>query len=99
MSTKKNKYIGGDFSNYLAEELKNPRNKALFDEHGRQLEIAYQILQLRRKRQMSQATLAKKIGSTQSNVARMEGGNQNLSIKLLNKVALALEAKLSIQLS
>ena len=98
-TNKKNKYIGSDFSDYLAEELKNPHNKSLFDEHGRQLEIAYQILQLRKKRQMSQAALAEKIGSTQSNVARMEGGNQNFSIKLLNKVALALKAKLSIQLS
>lgn len=96
---KHNKYIGTDFSDYLAEELKDPRNKALFDEYGRQLEIAYQILQLRKRQQMSQKALAKKIGTTQSNVARMESGNQNFSIKLLDKVALALGAKLSIKLS
>jgi len=88
-----------DFSDYLAEELKDPRNKALFDEYGRQLEIAYQILQLRKRRKMSQSTLAKKIGSTQSNVARLERGNQNISIKLLDKVARALGAELSIRLS
>ena len=88
-----------DFSDYLAEELKDPHNKALFDEYGRQLEIAYQILQLRKRRQMSQSTLAKTIGTTQSNVARLERGNQNISIKLLDKVATALGAELSITLS
>lgn len=93
-----NKYVGTDFNDYLAEELKDPRNKALFDEYGRQLEIAYQLLQLRKRKKMSQSLLAKKIGSTQSNVARMESGNQNFSIKLLDKVVKALGAELKISI-
>jgi ribosome-binding protein aMBF1 (putative translation factor) len=99
LSKKNNSYIGTDFSDYLAKELKNPRNRALFDEYGRQLEIAYQILQLRKRKRMSQKLLAKKIGSTQSNVARMEGGSQNFTISLLDKVAAALGAELSINIS
>ena len=39
-----------DFEDILRRELKNPEFKKLYDEHGRQLEIAYQILQLRKKR-------------------------------------------------
>lgn len=85
-----------DFDEVLAEKLKNPKFKKYYDEYGRQLELAYQILQLRQAKKMSQLELAKKIGTTQSNVARIESGQQNFTIKFLNKVAEALEANLKI---
>lgn len=87
-----------DFDEVLAEELKNPRLKRYFDEYGRQLELAHQILKLRQARKMSQAELAGKIGTTQSNVARIEAGNQNFTIRLLDKVAAALGSDLKINL-
>lgn len=85
-----------DFDDYLREELKNPEFKRLFDEYGRQLEIAYQILQLRKKKKLSQAQLAKKIGTKQSNIARMESGQQNFSVEILEKIADALGCNLKI---
>lgn len=88
-----------DFDDVLAEELKDPKFKKYYDEYGRQLEIAYGILQLRKTRKMSQAELAKKTGTTQSNIARLEGGRQNFSIALLHRVAVALDAKLEINIS
>ena len=63
-----------DFEYFLKQHLKNPEFKKLFDEYGRQLEISYQILQLRKKKKISQLELAKKIGTKQSNIARMEAG-------------------------
>lgn len=87
MNTKQKKIKLIDFDEYLKEELKNPEFRRLYDEYGRQLEISYQILQMRKKAKMSQAALAKKIGTTQSNVARMETGNQNFTIGMLDKVA------------
>ena len=61
-----------DFQTYLDKQLKNPEFKKHFDKAGKQLEIAYQIIALRKKTGMSQAGLAKKLGTTQSNIARME---------------------------
>ena len=95
---KTNNFKALDFDDILKEKLKSPRFKKMFDEYGRQLELSYKILQLRKQRKMSQETLAKKIGTTQSNVARMEAGNQNFTLSLLNKVANALDAKLEINL-
>ena len=92
----KKKFKATDFDDFLKEELKNPEFKRLFDEYGRQLEISYQILQLRKREKMSQAKLAKKIGTTQSNIARMESGKQNFTIDLLNKIALAFNTELKI---
>ncbi|MBU1291875.1 helix-turn-helix transcriptional regulator [Patescibacteria group bacterium] len=86
-----------DFQEYLAEQLKNPEFKRHYDEHGRQLEIAYQILQLRKKKKMTQAELAKRIGTKQSNVARMEAGNQNFTIDILQRIASVLGKNLKIE--
>lgn len=85
----KNKKIekATDFQVHLERMLKDKEFKKHYDEYGRQLEIAYQVLQLRKKAKMSQLELAKKIGTTQSNIARMEGGGQNFTIATLNKIA------------
>ncbi|MFA5754042.1 MAG: helix-turn-helix transcriptional regulator [Patescibacteria group bacterium] len=88
-----------DFDEVLAEELKDPKAKKLFDEYGRQLELAYRILQIRKAKKMSQLLLAKKIGTTQSNIARVESGQQNFTLSFLGKVAVALDAKLEINLT
>lgn len=85
-----------DFDIYLKKQLKNPEFKKYFDEYGKQLEIAYQILQLRKKKRMSQSELAKKIGTKQSNIARMESGQQNFTTDTLQKIASALDRNLKI---
>ncbi|MFZ4649035.1 MAG: helix-turn-helix domain-containing protein [Patescibacteria group bacterium] len=99
MNKIKTKFRATSLDEVLKEALKDKKTKELFDEYGRQLEISYQILQLRRAKKISQADLAQKIGSTQSNIARLEGGNQNFTIKLLEKVARALGAELSVKIS
>jgi ribosome-binding protein aMBF1 (putative translation factor) len=85
-----------DFQELLEKKLKNPEFKRLYDEYGRQLEIAYQILQLRKTKKLSQAQLAKKIGTKQSNIARMESGQQNFSVDILEKIADAFGCNLKI---
>jgi len=86
-----------DFDEILAEELKDQKFKKYYNEYGKQLELAYKILQMRKAKKMSQSELAKKIGTTQGNVARLEGGQQNFTINFLDKVAVALDAKLEIK--
>lgn len=96
MNKNKKNSVMIDFQDILKKELKNPEFKKLYDEYGRQLEIAYQILQLRKKKKMSQLELAKKIGTKQSNIARLEAGQQNFSIDTLEKIAEALDCRLNI---
>lgn len=76
-----------DFDVYLKKHLKNKEFKRHYDEFGKQLEIAYQLVKLRKEKRMSQIELARQIGTTQSNVARMESGQQNFTVGILNKVA------------
>ena len=93
--SKKNKAMI-DFQDILKKELKNQEFKKHYNESGKQLEIAYQILKLRKQRKISQAQLAKKIGTKQSNIARIEAGQQNFSIDTLEKIAEALNCELKV---
>ena len=97
MRTKKNFKQAINFQSYLKEQLKNPKFKKHYDESGKQLEIAYQILQLRKKTGMSQNDLAKKLGTTQSNVARIETGQQNFTTATLQKIAVVFDREVKIE--
>ena len=91
----KNKNLA-DFESDLKRKLTNKQFKKYFDEYGKQLEVAYLIMQKRKQAKISQKELAQKIGTTQSNVARMEAGNQNLSMITLEKIAEALKSELKV---
>jgi DNA-binding transcriptional regulator YiaG len=86
-----------DFQTHLEEQLKNPEIKKYYDEFGKQLEIAYAILQLRKKLKLSQKELARKIGTSQSNVARIESGSENLTVQTLQRIAQAYKRNLKIK--
>ncbi|PIS39889.1 MAG: transcriptional regulator [Candidatus Nealsonbacteria bacterium CG08_land_8_20_14_0_20_36_22] len=96
MSKRKKIQKAVDFQDYLSEKLKNPEFKKYYNEYGKQLEIAYQILQLRKQKRMSQKELAKKIGTKQSNIARIEAGEQNFTTDTLQKIANAFDRELKI---
>ena len=91
------KMLINDFDKLIEEDLKEPNAKKLFDQYGIEFEIAYNLLQLRKQKKMSQKTLAKKVGTTQSNIARIEAANQNLSIRTLFKISHALGKKIEIR--
>lgn len=86
-----------NFESYLHHQLKNRKFRKFYDEYGKHLEIAYQILQLRKKVGMSQTELAKRLGTTQSNVARIETGQQNFTTATLQKIAEAFNRDLKIE--
>lgn len=86
-----------DFQKYLARQLKDESVKKYYDEYGKQLEIAYQILQLRQQQKMSQTELARRLKTKQSNVARMETGQQNFTTDTLQKVAGIFKCQLKVE--
>lgn len=87
-----------DFQNYLAVKLKDKKIRKYYDAYGKQLEVAYQILKIRKQKKLSQLALARKLGTRQSNVARMEAGKQNFTTELLLKICQALGCRLKIEL-
>jgi ribosome-binding protein aMBF1 (putative translation factor) len=61
--------------------------------------LAQMIIEKRLSKGLTQATLAHKIGTKQSAIARLESGSYNPSLIFMEKIAKALDLKLHISLS
>lgn len=85
------------FEQYLAQQMKKETFRKAYEEESQRLEIAYKILQLRKKQKLSQKELAQKLDTTQSVVARMEAGQQNFTTDTLRKIASAFSRNLKIE--
>ena len=87
-----------DFQKLLNEELKEPKFKQEWDN----LELRYatikQLIKLRNSYNLSQSQLAKKIGTTQSVISRIENGSVNIGIDFLEKVAKAFNKKVELHI-
>lgn len=83
----------------LRREMKSSKFAAAFQRELSRLRLADQIVRLREKRGWTQGELARRVGTTQSGIARLENPNyRNYSLKTLEKVAQALGAKLVVGL-
>ncbi len=86
-----------EWENDLKEELKDPISRKYYDMYDRQFRLGYALLQMRKKAGMSQAHLAKRIKTKQSNIARLESGTENVTVATLHKIAVQLGKKLEIK--
>ncbi|MDR3172210.1 MAG: helix-turn-helix transcriptional regulator [Treponema sp.] len=77
------------------------QNKEVQDEL-RNNEIEFRIIEeiilARQEKKLTQQELAEMIGTKQSNISRLESGNYNPSVELLNKIAHAFGKKLEIRM-
>ena len=84
----------------LAElKAKYMQDEAFQEEYNRLEEtyrIAEKVIQARVAAGLTQAELAKKIGTRQANISRLESGTYNPSIELLMKVAQATGKRLEV---
>ena len=87
-----------DLDDCLKRKLQNPEFRAAYHAEDKRIELVLQIIKLRQRRGMTQADLAKAIGSRQANVSRLERFDANLTLDTLEKVAAALGASLRIDL-
>jgi DNA-binding XRE family transcriptional regulator len=61
------------------------------------LQIAVALMKLRKAEGLTQRQLAEKVGKPQSTIARIENGNMNVSIGVMNEIATSLGRKLEIR--
>jgi len=69
------------------KEMKDPEFRAGVEKAYERLETAYAILEMRHKARLSQKEVASKLKISQSAIARIEQGGQNLTIETLRKIA------------
>jgi DNA-binding XRE family transcriptional regulator len=84
---------------YEEEEKKKPGWKATVEATGRLLAAAERLKIAREKAKITQAEIAKRCGTTQSSIARMESLETIPGLELLAKYAAALGLSLTIELA
>ena len=82
------------FKDWQADQMKDPAFKEAVEE----LDPAFQVTCLRILREMTQSELAKRVGTKQSSIARLENGSTPPSLSFLRRIANALDATLLVQL-
>lgn len=79
--------------------LKDPETRAAYEALGPEFSIIEAIIEKRLEKGMTQAALARKVGTKQSAIARLESGSTNPTLKGLEKIARALDAHLEVSFS
>lgn len=86
-----------NYEEYIRAQLKKSSFSKAFTEESLRLKVAYQILELRQKHDYTQSELAKKIGTSQSVVARIEHGLENISVDRLDAIARIFEKHIEVK--
>lgn len=78
------------------ELLANPEVKRVYDELGPEYALINRLIELRISQGLTQKQLAKKLGTKQSAISRLERGNLSTTLRSFYKIARALNAELKI---
>ncbi|KUK32065.1 MAG: Helix-turn-helix domain protein [Thermoanaerobacterales bacterium 50_218] len=86
------------WSEFKKDLMKNPAFREEYENLEPEYQLVKAIVERRKLKGMTQAELARKVGTRQSAIARLESGSYNPSLRFLKKVAKALDAKIEISL-
>lgn len=86
------------YKHFRTQLLKNKEFRKAYDALGPEFELIAMIIEKRIKKGLTQAALARKVGTKQSAIARLESGAYNPSMAFLEKIAKALGGRLSISI-
>jgi len=78
--------------------LKNEDVKNELKKNEAEYKIIEEIIMARKEKNLTQRELAELIGTKQSNISRLESGNYNPSLDLLNRIALAVGKELEVRM-
>ena len=84
------------FQDHLKELLKNPEFKKEWEDSEVEYQLGRRLIEVRLKRNLSQRELAKRVGTSQAAISRIEAMNANPSLSFLKRIASALNTKLQI---
>jgi ribosome-binding protein aMBF1 (putative translation factor) len=85
-----------DFANYKRKILKDPELKKEYDRLQPEFALIEAVLKARKEKGLTQKQLAKRAGTKQSVISRLETGRANPSLAFLKKLAAALNSHLEI---
>lgn len=88
-----------DFNGYLNEQLKDPDFRDKFINAGEAWDVAIQLASLRKASGLSQKELAKRVGTSQQQISRLESPSyEGHSLSMLRRVADVLGANVHVEI-
>ncbi len=90
---------GISFEEMKTDMFKDEEFKIEYEKLKPRYEAIEQIIRARKEQNITQAELAKRVGTQKSNISRLESGNYNPSLDFLAKIAESLGKKISVKLN
>ncbi|MBU1200226.1 helix-turn-helix domain-containing protein [Patescibacteria group bacterium] len=84
------------FKQFKNQLLKDPKIKVEYDKLTPEYQLVQAVIKKRIQRGLSQSQLAKKAGTQQSAISRLESGRYNPSLTFLTKIAKAFDSTINI---
>ncbi len=90
---------GRTLQEHIREHMKSPEFKKAWHDLDPEFELLESMIKVRQSAGITQAELAKKVGTKQSAISRLETGTfSNVTVATLKKIADALDARLVVKL-
>lgn len=87
------------FEDWLKGQMRDPEFRRGYHEGLQAVRLAYRLHELREARGWSQAELARRMGTSQQAISRLEQGDHDgVTLRTLSRMAEALDAELVIQI-
>lgn len=84
------------FEEDLKKRLKNPAFRKEWEDSEAEYQLSCKLIEARLKKGISQRELAKRVGTSQAAISRIESMNGNPSLSFLKRISVALGTKLQI---
>lgn len=84
------------FETFKKKILSCPDTKKEYEDCALEYEIAYALILARQEANMTQAEVAKKMNTTQSVIARLEGGKHFPSLQTIHKYSIAVNRAINL---
>jgi len=86
------------WDSYVKQQLKAPEVRRAYEEETKVLSIGLQLADQRRRKGLTQAQVAKKIGTSTPQLSRTERRPENVNVRTLMRYAEAVGMQLDIKL-
>lgn len=86
-----------DFDRLLAEEMQNPEFKKEWDALEPEFNIIQAMIDARKNSHLTQKELAKRTGINQADISKLETGNANPTLALLQRLADGMDMQLKLE--
>jgi transcriptional regulator with XRE-family HTH domain len=86
------------WDNYVKQQLKNPTVRRAYDEETQVLSIGLQLANERKRKGMTQAQVADKIGTSTPQLSRTEQRPERVNMRTLMRYAAAVDMDLDVRL-